>query len=164
MPVSAAASPFERRSSARRAAASALSSSKEMKAFSSAFSLPMRSRHARVSSTEESFFAARRPESSRSVELSTLLDHLRYEVQPFLYGGRDGLISIAPVRLERLVRSQPLTDIHRVGHRLDALGIDAAHLVDQSEDLVQPVEHRVRFFRLEIDASEPREAANVVGR
>src|SRR3954469_2666995 len=163
MPVSGPASVRASRSSARRAAESAWSSSKEMKAFSCVLSRPMRSRQARVSSTEESFFAASRPESSRSVEFSTLLEHLRHEVQPVLNRGGDRLIWVALIRLAHLVRPQSLTEVDGVGHRLDALRIDAAHLIDQAEDPVKAIEDRMGFFRLDLDASEPRKPANVVG-
>src|SRR5882672_1250928 len=108
MPVSGPASPRARRSSARRADSRASDSSTSMKAFSWLLKRPMRSRHWRVSSTEESFLAARAAESSLSVALSTLLDHLGHEVQAVVDRRGDGLIKLARVGLAPLVRPQAL--------------------------------------------------------
>jgi hypothetical protein len=43
------------------------------------------------------------------------------------------------------------------------LRIDFAHLVDQVEHAIQPIEHGARFLGLDRDPREAREAANVVG-
>src|SRR5437870_475281 len=153
MPVSGPASPAfplpARRASARSAAASACGASAVIKAFSSPLWRSMRPRQARVSSTEDSFFAASAAESSRSVALSKLLDHLGHEVQSILDRRGDGLIKLALIGLAHLVRPQTLNHINRMGHRLDAGGVNCAHLVDQAEHPVQAIEHRAGFFGLE---------------
>src|SRR6266851_5558878 len=119
MPVSGSASPRARRASARLAASTACDSSKSMKAFNWPLKRPMRSRQARVSSTEESCLAARAAESSRSVALSKLLNHPGHEVKPILDCGSDRLIKLALVGLAHFIRSQALNHIERMGHRLD---------------------------------------------
>src|SRR5882672_10883140 len=85
IPVSGSASPRARRASARSAAASASDASTLMKLFSSPLCREMRSRQARVNSTDDSFFAASALESSRIEALSKLLDDLGHEVQPILH-------------------------------------------------------------------------------
>src|SRR6185436_14875047 len=131
IPVSGAPSPLPSRSSARRAAESAWSSSTVMKAFSSRWART-RSRHSRVSSAEETLLAASAPESSASVEFSTLFDDPRHEVKAFLDRRRDRLISRALVSLGDFVRARALHEIQGVGQGLDALGVDRAHLLDQA--------------------------------
>src|SRR5262245_7456761 len=91
MPVSGPASPFARRSSTVR------------KALSSRSKRAMRSRCSRVSSTEESFFAARAWESSVRVALITLLDDLGHQVQAALDRRRGRLVGLARLILARLV-------------------------------------------------------------
>src|SRR2546425_4294386 len=170
MPVSGSASPRARRASARSAAASACGASALMKAFSSPLWRSMRSRQARVSSTEDSFLAARAAESSRSVAVSKLLDHLGYEVQPILHlwfsvppRWSDRLIKLALIGLAHPIRPQALNHVERMGHRLDTGGVNRAHLVDQAEHPVQAIEHGAGFFWLDRDAREAREAPHVVG-
>src|SRR5258706_11381694 len=147
MPVSGVAFPLERSSSALLAAARAPASSTLMKALSSSWRA-MRSRQARVSSTEEIFFAASAAESSRSVALSKLLDDLGNQIQAVFDRGRDGLIKLARVAAADFVRPQPLSHVDGVGHRLAAGGVDRAPLVDQAKDAVQPIEHRTRILGL----------------
>src|SRR6266850_2409213 len=108
IPVSGWPSPLARRASARFAASRASDSSKSMKAFSCRLKRPMRSRHWRVSSTEEIFPVASAADSSLSVALSTLLDHLRDQVQAILDRGRDGLTRLALVGFTHLVGPQAL--------------------------------------------------------
>src|SRR5438132_4795202 len=162
MPVSGSASPRARRASARFAASSACDPSTLMNALSSSWR-SMRCRQARVNSTDETFFAARAAESSRSVALSKLLDHLGHEVQPILDCGSDRLIKLALVGLAHFIRPQALNHLERMGHRLDAGGVNRAHLVDQAQHAVQAIEHRTGFLRLDRDAREAREAPHVVG-
>src|ERR1041384_1628234 len=101
IPVSGPASPLARRSSARRAAARlrSLSSSVEMNALSSRLSLAIRSRQARVSSTEEIFLAARAGGSSGTGDKRRLLKDLGHEVQPPFHGGGNGRVRFPPVVL-----------------------------------------------------------------
>src|SRR5919204_6788997 len=144
MPVSGVASPRARHSSARRAAASASASpAMLMKLLSSRLNRRMRARQARVSSTEEIFFAARSPESCVSVAASTLLDHLRHEVETLLDSRRDGLIKSVLVGLANFVRPQALPlrqmRISGVRHWLDATRVYRAHLLDQGKHAVQPL-------------------------
>src|SRR5260221_7995029 len=162
MPVSGVAFPLERSSSALLAAARAPASSTLMKALSSSWRA-MRSRQARVSSTEEIFLAASAAESSLSVALSKLLDDLGNQIQAVFDRRRDGLIKLALVALADLVGPQALNHVDGVGHRLDAGGIDRAHLVNQAEHAVQAIEHRARFLGLDRDARKAREAPHVVG-
>src|SRR5262245_49945724 len=140
-PSSAPSSPFARRSSARRAWARLRSSSTVMNAFSSLFSRWMRARNCRVSSTDETFFALSAPASSSRVAFSKLLDHFRHEVQVALYRRGDGLIKLVLVALRDFVLAQPLPELQRVRHRLDARDVDRAHLVDEREHAVQALEH-----------------------
>src|SRR5262249_35011868 len=159
MPVSASAPPAARRASACFACASAPASSTVMKAFSAPFSRPMRSRQARVSSTEETFLALRATDSSVSVALSKLLDDLRQEIEVVRHGRGDGLITLVLVGLGDAVLAQPLpwgeTRLARVRHRLDAGRVDGAHLVDQSEDPVEALEHVAGLFRRDRDSGQP---------
>src|SRR4030095_8815309 len=111
------ASPFARRSSARRASARLSDSSSEMKAFNSR-SFAIRSRQARGSSTEEILLAASAPESSVSVELSRLLNDLGDEVEVFFHGRGDGLEKLPLVAFGDLVRAQPLHHVEGMRHRL----------------------------------------------
>src|SRR4026208_444236 len=93
------ASPLARCSSARRAEARplSLSSSSEMKALSSRLSFAIRSKQARVSSTEEIFLAASAAESSVTVELRRLLNDFGDEIQPPFHCWGNGLMRLAPV-------------------------------------------------------------------
>src|SRR5258706_5205552 len=162
LPVRGVAFPLERSWSALLAAGRAPASSTLMKALSSSWRA-MRSRQARVSSTEEIFLAASAAESSRSVALSKLLDDLGDQIQAVFDRGRDGLIKLARVAAADFVRPQPLSHVDGVGHRLDSGGIDRAHLVDQAEHAVQAIEHRAGFLGLDRDARKAREAPHVVG-
>src|SRR5207237_2326083 len=110
-----------------RAAASATSSPTLMKLFSLRSRRAIRSRHRRVSSTEETCLAASARESSPSVALSTLLDHFRHEVEALFDRRGDRLIKRALIDLARLVGPQPLCRIDGVRHRLDAARVDRAH-------------------------------------
>src|SRR4051812_14336981 len=96
IPVSGPALPLARCSSARRAAARlvSLSSSFEMNALISGLSFRIRSRQARVSSTEEIFLAASAAESSVTVELSRLLNDFGDEIQAPFHGRGNGLIRL----------------------------------------------------------------------
>src|SRR5436190_8848263 len=123
----------------------------------------MRSRQARVSSTEEIFLAASAAPSSPRVALSKLLDDLRHEVEALFHGRRDRLIKLALVCLAHRVRTETLNDSSGMRHRLDARGIDASHLVDKTEHAVQAIEHRARFLGLDCDTRQAREAKHVVG-
>src|SRR5689334_17492913 len=117
-PVSGPALPWARNSSARRAWPSAWSSSTVMKALSSPFRRRTRSRHRRVSSTEETFLAASAAESSARVEFSTLFHHPGHEVEPVLDRRCDRLISRTLILFARFVAPQPLHYVERVRHRL----------------------------------------------
>src|SRR3954468_2165864 len=123
----------------------------------------MRSRQARVSSTEEIFLAASAAPSSPRVALSKLLDDLRHEVEALFHGRSDRLIKVALIGLAHGVRTQTLNDLRGMRHWLDAGGIDASHLVDKSQHAIEAIEHRARFFGLDCDTRQPREAAHVVG-
>src|SRR5260370_3421405 len=123
----------------------------------------MRSRQARVSSTEEIFLAASAAPSSPSVALSKLLDDLRHEVQARSHRRGYRQIKLALLPLAHFVRAQSLNEVDRMGHRFDAGRVDLAYLVDEAEHAVQAIEHRARFFGLDRDAREAREAAHVVG-
>src|SRR4051812_269576 len=164
IPVSGPASPLARCSSALRAMARlpSLSSSVEMKALSSALSLAVRSKQARVSSTEEIFLAASAADSSVTVELSRLLNDFGDEVQTCFHGRRDRLVGLAPIGLGDVVRAQPLDQVQSVRHGLDARGIDRLDLADQLEDPVQAAAHFRSLPRLQGDAGEAREAPDVV--
>src|ERR1041384_7105525 len=124
IPVSAWPSPRARRASASLARSSACLSSMLMKAFSSRPWRSMRSRHARVSSTDEIFLAVSAAPSSASVPLSKLLNDFGHKVEPVVDRGRYRLISLALVGFAHFVGPQSLHDIERMGHRLDALRVD----------------------------------------
>src|SRR5947207_15904890 len=108
MPVSGPASPFARRTSARRASERLRAASTVMKAFSSPLSCAMRSRQSCVSSTDESFLAASAAESSESVAFSKLLDRLAEEIQAGLDHRRDRLITLRLAALDALGVTQRL--------------------------------------------------------
>src|SRR5438105_6925222 len=163
MPVSAAPSPFARRVSAHFASSMARSSSTVMNAFKAPLSLAMRARQARVSSSEDTRFAASVPASSVTVALSKLLNDLGNEVEASLYGGGDRLKKLAPVWLAHLVGAQSLHEIERMGHGVDAGGIYGADLFYQAKHSVQALEHLGRFLRLDAEAGEAGEALDVVG-
>src|SRR5687768_482133 len=162
MPASGPASPRARIESAARAWPRLRSLSTVMNAFSSGFSFPTRSRNAPVSSTEEMRFAARAAESSASVASSTLLDHLRHEVQVVLHRRGDGLINRVPVLLGDFVAAQPLHYVNGMRHRLDAGGVDRAQLLHEGEDPVQPRQHRLGLLGPDRDAGQPGDAADLV--
>src|SRR5262249_26499262 len=166
IPVSGPASPRARCSSDRRAAARllSLSSSVEMKALSSRLSLAIRSRQARVSSTEEIFLAARAAESSVTVELRRLLNDFGDEVQPPFLGRGNGLVRFPPVCLPDFVGAQPLDDVEGVGHRLDPGCVHGLDLSRHLEDAVQAAALLGGLAGLQSDAGEPREAADLVVR
>src|SRR5258708_27988466 len=112
-----------------------------MKAFSSPLRRPILSRYWRVSSAEEIFFALRASESSERVELSTLFDHFRHEVEPVAHSRGDGLIKLPAGLgdgLSHRIRAKPLAllepGVERVGHRLDPGGIHRLPLVHQAAD------------------------------
>src|SRR5258708_37754756 len=112
-----------------------------MKAFSSPLRRPILSRYWRVSSAEEIFFALRASESSERVELSTLFDHFRHEVEPVAHSRGDGLIKLPAGLgdgLSHRIRAKPLAllepGVERVGHRLDPRGVDRFPLGRQAED------------------------------
>src|SRR5262245_47199269 len=135
-----------------------------MKALSSRFSLAMRSRQARVSSTEEIFLAARAAESSVTVELSRLLNDFGNQVKTSLHGRPDRLVSLAPVGLADFVRTQPLDHVQGVGHGLDAGGVHRLNLADQVQDPAQAAAHSRGLAGLQGDAGEAREAPDLVVR
>src|SRR5213079_1593154 len=119
---------------------------------SSPLSCAMRSRQSCVSSTDESFLAASAAESSESVALSKLLDHLGDEVQAVLDRRRDRLINLRLAGLGHPVGTQPLpagqVSLEGVRHRLDAAGIHGAHLSDQAKHPVEALERRNRVLAL----------------
>src|SRR5205809_2919449 len=162
MPSSAPFSPRARRSSARLASARLLSGSTVMKAFNSPFRRWMRAKNARVSSTEETFFASSAPASSSRVALSKLLNHLRHEVEVTLHRRRDGLIKLVPVAFRDFVLAQPLAERLRVRHRLDIGDIDRAHLVDEGQHPVQALEYLRGFVCRDRDAGQRGNPAHVV--
>src|SRR5258707_5072989 len=140
-----------------------------MKAFSSPLRGPLLSRYGRVSSAEEIFFALRASESSERVELSTLFDHFRHEVEPVAHSRGDGLIKLPAGLgdgLSHRIRAKPLAllelGVERVGHRLDPGGIDRFQLVDQAEDPVQSLDGVSRLLRPDADAGKLRDAADLV--
>ena len=104
----------------------------------------------------------RAAESSASVASSTLLDHLRDEVEVFAHRGRDGLINRVAVGLSDFVGAQPLHQVERVGHGLDAGGIHRAQLVDEGEHAVQPRAHRLGLLGPDRDAGQPGDAPDLV--
>src|SRR3990172_332265 len=166
IPASGPPSPLARRASARRASARLRASSTVMKAFSSPFSPAIRSRNIRVSSTEETFPAARAAESSATLALCRLLNDLRHQVKaPFDRRG-DRLEELALVRFRDGVRPQPLRHarfrVQRMGHRLDPGSVHGAHLVDQAEHAVEARQHRLGLLGADRDSGEPREAADLV--
>src|SRR5258706_1119761 len=105
----------------------------------------MRSRQARVSSTEEIFLAASAAPSSPRVALSKLLDDLRHEVEALFHRRSDRLIKLALVCVAHRVRTETLNDFSGMRHRLDAPGLDPPHLVDRNEPAVQAL-HDLRRF------------------
>src|SRR5437868_3905022 len=120
IPVSGAASPRALFASASRAQFSAWDASTLINALSASPWRSMRSRQARVSSTEEIFLAASAAPSSPRVAFSKLLDDLRHEVEAFFHRRGDSLIKLALVLFARFVGTQALDHIEGVRHRLDA--------------------------------------------
>jgi len=133
-----------------------------MKALSSRLSFAIRSKQARVSSTEEIFLAASAADSSVTVELRRLLNDFGDEIQPPFHCWGNGLMRLAPVGFGDLVRPQPLDHVQGVGHRLDARGVDRLDLADQLEDPVQAAAYFRGFPGLQGDAGKLREAADLV--
>src|SRR4051812_37895656 len=162
MPSRAPFSPRARRSSARLASARLLSGSTVMKAFSSPFRRWMRAKNARVSSTEETFFASSAPASSSRVAFSKLLDHLGHEVEVTLDRRRDGLIKLVPVAFRDFVHAQALADLLSVRHGRHVGDIDRTHLLDEGEHAVQALEHLGGFFRGDGDPGQRGNPAHVV--
>jgi len=134
-----------------------------MKQFNSGASRSMRARHARVSSTEEISLAASAPtvcETSTRARYSITF----HEIEAVLDRGSDGLIKRALVRLAHFVGPQALHRIDRIRHRLDAPRVDRAHLLDQAEHAVQPLEYRRLFAGSDGDARQTRrKPSHVVG-
>src|SRR6185295_15106239 len=162
MPVSGPASPFARRASARLAALRLFSSSVEMKAFSCRSSFAIRSRQARVSSTDETFFTASAADNSVTVELSKLLDDFGDEVKTLFHRRGRGLVELPPVGFGDFVGAKPLNQVEGVRHRLDAGGIHRPHLPHQPQDAVQALADLPRLAGIQSDAGEAREAADLV--
>ena len=82
--------------------------------------------------------------------------------KPSSTAGATRLITLAPVGFRDGIHTQGLNQVLGVRHRLDAGGVDAAHLVDQAQHPVQPLGCRRGFIRLEGDAGEPGEAPDLV--
>ena len=59
------------------------------------------------------------------------------QVQAAFHGRRDGLVGLALVRFGNRIGAQALSGFQRMRQRLDAIGIDGLHAVDQAEDAVQ---------------------------
>ena len=126
----------------------------------------MRSRKARLSSTDETFLAASAAESSVIGSSTTLLDNLGNEVKAPVHRRSDGLIKIAAVGLGYDVGTQALPEgqmtLQGMSHGLYAGGLDPAHLVHQGEHAVQALDHGGEFSGLDSQAGEPGEASDLV--
>jgi len=88
-------------------------------------------------------------------------DHFRHEIQPIAHGGRGPLELFAVYMLCNNVISQTqlgfLDLFDRMSKRFDTRGIHRLHLLDETEEVVQP---RQRGFGLVLGQFEPREVCN----
>ena len=82
--------------------------------------------------------------------------------RPVLDRRGDGLITLTLVGFRDGIHAQRLNQVLGMRHRLDAGGVDRAHLVHQAENPVQPLGDRRGFVGLDGDAGEPGEAPDLV--
>src|SRR3989338_599672 len=170
MPVSGCASPEASRSSAARACSRLFSASRVMKALRRAFSSPMRARNSCVSSTLEIFLAPSAPESSVREALSIdarvresripfpSLDDLGNQIQVTLRSRGDRLKIAVPILFGDAILAQARRQVLRMGHRLDAFGVDRLHGFDQFEYVVQLALGRPGLAFAQLDAGEVGDA------
>lgn len=72
------------------------------------------------------------------------------------------MVQLTLIRLGYGVRAKTLGRVQGVRHGLDAGSVNPAHLIDQAQDSVQPVEDRREFLGTDGDAGEPGEAPHLV--
>src|SRR5512134_1811752 len=141
MPVSGCALPSERVRSAASACLRLRSGSSVMKQLYFGFNCLIRFTKCRVSSTLEKAPASRLAERLLRVALCialrphpALLDHLGHEIETAFHLGGNRLEEDVPVGFRDGILAQPLHDVQRMGHRLDAAGVHGLHLADELED------------------------------
>ena len=91
-----------------------------------------------------------------------LLDDPGNQVQAVFDGRRDRLEQCMLVRLGDCVRAQPGDHILRMGHGLDAGGVDGLHFLDQAENTAQLIENLGTFSVGDFNARQHGYALYVV--
>jgi hypothetical protein len=139
-PSRAPLSPLARRASAARACSGQVFGDAD-EAVELRIELGDTRQQAPVSSSEENFYrrvrGRSRPESIDAWQALSLIDDFRNQVQAVFDRWCDGLVSLAMIGLGHDVGAQALAGFQRVGQRLDTVGIDGLHFVDQPENAVE---------------------------